>query len=341
LHGSAAALFGLSAAQLCAVEGVLPPMAERLLGEAEATCDADLVAIERYSVTVLPITDPRYPARLKSIHDPPPVLYCRGELQARDAAALAVVGTRRPTSYGRQVAERFGRELAEAGLTVVSGLARGIDTAAHRGALAARGRTIAVLGSGVDVVYPAENARLTAQIAAEGVLLSESPMGTPPDAWRFPARNRIISGLSLGVLVVEAGEKSGALKTVQFATEEGREVFAIPNTLGNPQGRGTHGLIKDGAKLVEALEDILVELRIPTGKAAPAQLAMPELTLDGPEERLLDLLSVLPRPVDDLIAESGLDAGQVSGALTMLEVKGLVRKVPGNSYVRLLGRSET
>jgi DNA processing protein len=237
------------------------------------------------------------------------------------------------------VAERFGRELAEAGLTVVSGMARGIDTAAHRGALAAKGRTIAVLGSGVDVLYPWENARLAEQMIEHGALLSESPMGSPPDGWRFRPRNRIISGLSLGVLVVEATERSGALITTTYAAEQNREVFAVPNMIDNLRGRGPHGLIKDGAKLVETLADILVELGIPSQEpSGDGQLSMAELTLSEEEQRTLSLLSAQPCPMDDLIAESGLAAGQVSAALLMLEVKGLVRKVPGNSFVRLMGR---
>jgi DNA processing protein len=332
------ALLARPASELCAAGGLLPAMAERLAEAATAECATELAVIERLGVTVLPFTDESYPARLKEIADPPPVLFLRGALQPRDAAAVAVVGTRRPTSYGKQIAERFGRELAEAGLTVVSGLARGIDTAVHRGALAAGGRTLAVLGSGVDVLYPPENARLATQVAEAGALLSESPIGAPPDAWRFPARNRIISGLSLGVLVVEAGERSGALVTAGLAGEQGREIFAIPNSLGNPQGRGTHGLIKDGAKLVESLEDILDELRVPGPRPAPAQLVMPELSLDLPEARLLELLSVLPRPMDDLIAESGLDSGQAAAALTLLELKGLARKTPGSGYVRVVSR---
>lgn len=338
-YGDPKALFSASATELCAVGEIPLPMARRLLETREDDCQAELRAIERHGVSLLTIRDAGYPAALKEIADPPPVLFCRGALTPSDGAAVAIVGTRHPTQYGRLVAERFGRELAEAGLTVVSGLARGIDTAAHRGALAAGGRAIAVLGSGVDVPYPSENARLMAQVAETGAVVSEAPMGAGPDAWRFPARNRIISGLCLGVLVVEAGETSGALITARFAAEQGREVFAVPNTIGTPQGRGPHALIKDGARLVEAVEEILEELRIPSPKpAAPEQLAMAELALTSEEERLLELLSVQPRFVDDLIAESALGAGQVSAALLMLEVKGLARKLAGNCYVRLMGR---
>jgi DNA processing protein len=339
--GSPEALLTAPARELCAAGEIAPPMAERLLATSEAECEPELAAIERLGVTLLTILDPGYPALLKEIADPPPVLFCRGALQPRDGAAVAVVGTRRASQYGRMMAERFGRELAEAGLTVVSGMARGVDTAAHRGALAARGRTVAVLGAGLDVPYPAENVRLMERVAEEGVLLSEAPMGAQPDAWRFPARNRIISGLSLGVLVVEGGVESGALTTARFAGEQGRDVFALPNMVGNPMGRGPHALIKDGAKLVEEVSDILEELRIPTTESVGGeQLALPELALAAEEARVLELLSVLPRPIDDLIGESSLTAAQVSAALMMLEVKGLVRKLPGNSYVRRMGRGE-
>jgi DNA processing protein len=337
--GSPEALFAASARELCAIGEIALPMAERLLAAGQSDCDAELAAIERLQVTVLTIRDAGYPAPLKETYDPPPVLFCRGALQACDSAAVAVVGTRKPSPYGRMVAERFGRELAEAGLTVVSGMARGIDTAAHRGAIAAGGRTIAVLGSGVDQCYPWENRRLAEQIMTHGAVLSESPMGSPPDAWRFPARNRIVSGLSLGVLVVEASETSGALISARFAMEQDREVFAVPNMISDPRGRGPHALIKDGAKLVETLADILVELGIPLQEpSGDGQLSLAELALSDEEQRTLDLLSAQPRPMDDLIAESGLGAGQVSAALVMLEVKGLVRKVPGNSFVRLMGR---
>jgi DNA processing protein len=337
--GSAEALFGASARELSVLGQIPLPMAERLLAAGQSDCDAELAAIERLQVTVLTIQDPRYPPPLKEIYDPPPVLFCRGELRTIDAAAVAVVGTRAPSQYGRMVAEQFGRELAEAGLTVVSGMARGVDTCAHRGALAGKGRTIAVLGSGVDVLYPWENAKLAERVIADGAILSESPMGSPPDAWRFPARNRIISGLSRGVLVVEASKGSGALITAANAVDQNREVFAIPNMIDNVRGQGPHELIKDGAKLVESLADILVELGIPLQEpSGDGQLSMAELTLSEEEQRILELLSAQPRPVDDLIAESGLGAGQVSAALVMLEVKVLVRKVPGNSFVRLMGR---
>ncbi|HEV3048798.1 MAG TPA: DNA-processing protein DprA, partial [Longimicrobium sp.] len=234
-------------------------------------------------------------------------------------------------------AERFARELAEVGLTVVSGLARGVDTAAHRGALRAGGRTLACLGCGVDVAYPHENQALASSITEQGALLSEYPMTAPPDAWHFPSRNRIVSGLCLGVILIEAPEKSGALITVDCALEQGREVFAVPGNIDNPRNRGPHSRIKEGAKLVECIEDVLSELRLDGGQPAlPLELeAAPPPTLTCEEATLFALLGPEPQPVDDLILESDLPAGAVNAALMMLEVKGVARRLPGNTFVRL------
>jgi DNA processing protein len=341
--GSPEAIFAASVPQLIEASGMAPAAAERLLAQASAPCDADLAAMERLGVDLIPWGDACYPPLLREIADPPCALYVRGTLELRDRTAVAVVGTRTASPYAREVAEAFGRQLARAGLTVVSGLARGIDTRAHAGALAAGGRTLAVLGSGLDILYPAENARLAEQIAAQGALLSEYPMGSGPESWRFPARNRILSGLSLGTLVVEGrwdwqakGNRSGALITSDFALEQGREVFAIPGDIRNPRTSGPHRLIQEGAKLVARLEDILTELRIGTPAAsAPAQLTLPEISLSEGETRVLNSLGLQPRHIDDLIAESGLPAGQVSSSLLTLELKGLVAKRPGGNFVRV------
>jgi len=224
----------------------------------------------------------------------------------------------------------------EAGLTVVSGLARGLDTAAHYGALKGGGRTLACLGCGVDVVYPYENRGLAQQVVESGALLSEYPMNAPPDAWHFPTRNRIVSGLSLGVVVIEAPPKSGSLITVECALEQNREVFAVPGNVDNFRNRGAHALIKDGAKLVESVEDILAELRPgDVQRTLDLEVEAPPLPQLSPiEETLHQLLGADPKPIDDLILEAGLPASQVSSTLTMLEIKGVVRRLPGNAYVR-------
>jgi DNA processing protein len=334
--GTPEAILGASAEQLIALSGIAPPAAERLLAQADDPCEADLSAMARLGVELLPWGDERYPALLREIADPPCALYVRGTLQPEDRIAVAVVGTRRASSYGREVAAKLSADLTRAGVTVVSGLAVGIDTAAHRGALAAGGRTLAVLGCGIDVPYPAGNARLREEIMANGALLSEFPLGSEPEPWRFPARNRIVSGLSLGTVVVEGDIKSGALITAEFAAEQNREVFAVPGEIRNVRARGPHSLIQEGAKLVHDVEDILVELRLTSPPAAmPSASDLAELSLTEDESAVLQVLGPQQRHVDEVIAESRLPAGQVSAALVMLEVKGLVRKVAGNAYVRL------
>ena len=297
----------------------------------EIDLDGAMAKIERLGLRVLTLADPAYPEPLRHIYGPPPLLYLRGELAAADQWAVAVVGTRRATSYGREVAERLAGELARAGVTIVSGLAKGIDSQAHRGALAAGGRTIAVLGSGPDVVYPAENAALARRIVEQGALVTEHPPGTPPDAANFPARNRIISGLSRGVLVVEAGETSGALITADFALDQGRDVFAVPGNIFWPTSVGTHKLIQQGAKLVRIVDDILQELHL---GEVHQQLEMRQLLPENETEaQLLQLLSVESQHIDELVRRSGLPAHLVSATLTMMELKGMARHVGGMQYV--------
>lgn len=277
--------------------------------------------------------DAAYPELLRHIFDPPPGLFVRGILPAANLPALSVVGSRRPTPYGLAVAERLAREAAAAGVVVVSGMARGIDAAAHRGALAAGGHTIAVLGCGVDVVYPRENARLMQEIAAAGAVISEFPPGSPPEAWHFPVRNRIISGLSRATLVVEAAEKSGALITADLALEQGRDVLAVPGGINSPLSRGPNRLIKQGARLVEGAEDVLEELGV-TALFKPASVSQnvpPRLTAE--EKAVCGLLSYTPQTVDALVAGTGLSAQQVLAALMFLEIKRLARQLPGGCYV--------
>lgn len=298
----------------------------------EIDLDAELRKVERVGARVLTLEDSTYPERLRQVYAAPPVLYVRGELRAEDDLAIAVVGTRRMSVYGRQATERITRELVTAGVTIVSGLARGVDTCAHRTALEAGGRTIAVLGCGVDVTYPPENARLATQIAERGAIVSDYPIGTKPDAQNFPARNRIISGMSRGTLVTEAGESSGALITSKFALEQNREVFAVPGSIFSPGSEGTNRLIqKSGAKLVTCAADVTDELEL---QWAGHQLEMRELMpLDDTERAVLAQLSDDPRHVDEVTRSCGLSPSQVSACLTMLELKGLAQHVGGTCYV--------
>jgi DNA processing protein len=273
-----------------------------------------------------------YPERLREVDDSPPVLYTLGDFAPSDSWAVAVVGTRRATHYGREVTPRLVSALAEAGVTIVSGLAIGVDSEAHRAALDAGGRTIAVLGSGVDVIYPPENRGLARRIIDEGrgAVVSEFPLGTKPEAPNFPSRNRIISGLSLGVLVIEAGERSGALITVTFALEQGRDVFAVPGPITSRMSDGPNRLLKQGAKCVTSAADILEELNMQM--VTEHVEAVRSLPADPTERMLLEYLQESTHHIDDLTNISGLPASTVSAVLTMMELKGLVRHLGGMQY---------
>jgi DNA processing protein len=293
--------------------------------------DEELDNLKKYKIKAITCDSPAYPQRLKEIYDYPPVLYIRGNLLSEDESCLAVVGTRRATVYGRQVTEEIVTDLARNGITIVSGLARGIDSIAHRAALEVGARTIAVFACGLDIVYPAENAKLAREILERGTLISEYPLGTKPKADNFPRRNRIMSGLSLGVLVIEAGESSGALITANQALEQNREVFAVPGSILSPASRGTNHLIQEGAKLVRNYIDILEELNL---TIMAQQLEMKELLpVDETESLLLKQLSREPTHIDDICRHSGLTAASVSSMLTMMELKGMVKQVGGMNYV--------
>ena len=296
------------------------------------TPDGELETMARLRVAALRVVDAAYPRLLKEIPAPPPVIYVRGRLEPGDELALAVVGTRRVSAYGRTVTERLVSELAAQGVTIISGLARGVDTCAHAAALAAGGRTIAVQGCGPDLVYPPENARLAARIVEQGAVVTEFPPQTQPEAGNFPARNRIISGLSLATLVTEAPAASGALITARFAGEQGRDVFAVPGAITSPGSGGVNRLIQDGAKLIIAPEDILIELNV---SQAPQEIHLREvLPADETEAALVKLLRVAgdPQHIDDLCRASGLPTARVSGALAMMELKGLALLVGPMTY---------
>ena len=294
--------------------------------------DMEMTRLARAGVEALTWHDARYPARLRETYDRPPVLYLRGCLTEADAWCVAVVGTRRATPYGRQAAEAIVEGLVRSGVTVVSGLARGIDAIAHAAALRAGGRTVAVLPCPVDEVYPPSHAHLAGRIRDHGALLSEYPLGMRMQRESFWRRNRIVAGMTLGTVVVEAGDQSGALLTARLAVEENREVFAVPGSIFAPMSRGTNHLIQQGAKLVRDADDVLTELDL---MRVPQQLELRQaLPVDATETALLSMLSTEPIHVDEITRGAGLPVATVSGALAMLELKGMIRQVGGMQYVR-------
>ncbi len=294
--------------------------------------DEELARVQKQGASVVTWEDERYPPRLLHIHSAPLVLYVMGEILPEDEWAMAVVGTRSATRYGRQMVGELAGGLGGSGITVVSGLARGIDSLAHRAALRTGGRTIAVLGSGIDIIYPAEHRDLARKIIDKGAVVTEYPLGTKPEAGNFPARNRIISGLSLGTLVVEAGKRSGALITADYALEQGREVFALPGSVISPKSEGTNRLIQEGAaKLVMCVEDMLEELNLTlVERHQEVRMAIPE---DEKEAQILEHISAEPIHVDEIGHRTRLPISEVTGTLAMMELKGTVRQVGGMNYV--------
>jgi DNA processing protein len=292
--------------------------------------EAEWDKLERLGIRVITHHDPDYPARLKEIHDRPSLLFIKGEFKPGDEWCVSIVGTRQPTIYGRQVAEEMAAGLARAKITVVSGLAKGIDAISHNAAIEAGGRTLAVVGGGLDNIYPAENSDLAKRVAQNGVLISEYPPGTRPRPENFPRRNRILAGLCLGVLVVEAGESSGALITAQLALEQNREVFAIPGSILSPASIGTNKLIQDGAKLVRRVGDILEELNL-TAAAHQTEMKV-MLPASDTESQILKHIGAVPVHIDEICQTSGLSASVVSGTLAMMELKGTVKQVGAMNF---------
>jgi DNA processing protein len=338
--GSAGRVLSASLSELRAVPNVGPKLADKIV-RARQECDAEseLALCRRSDVHILPRDDPGYPPPLENIPDPPGLLYCKGRLQPRDQLAIAIVGSRHCTPYGMRVAERLAAGLGRVGITVVSGLARGIDAAAHRGAIKAGGRSVAVLANGLASIYPPEHEDLARALTECGGLVSEMAMRQAPLAGLFTQRNRIISGLSLGVVVVEATPRSGSLSTAHHAMEQNREVFAVPGPVDSLSSRGCHRLIRDGARLVETVDDILEELgplvkEVRTSPDEPPVRHPAELMLTDPERSLLGRLDDTPTGVDDLIASTGMTAAQVMATLSVLELKRLVRRLPGHRFVR-------
>jgi DNA processing protein len=343
--GTPDAVFAASPAEIASVGRISRKLAAELATLADATGADDVIALcRKRSVDILAEGRDGYPPLLSRIDDPPGLLFVRGTILPQDALAVAIVGARHATAYGVKVAEQLGAGLARAGYTVVSGLARGIDAAAHRGAMQAGGRTIAVLGSGVLNIYPPEHAGLAREIIDSGALISELPPLAEPHAGTFPQRNRIVSGLSLGVVVVQAADRSGALITARLATEQGREVFAVPGPIDCRMSRGCHHLIRDGAKLVANVDDILEEFgplfeTATTGDGRAVKSAA-ELQLGDVERRVLDACGALAGGgtaavnVDDVVDSSGLAASQVLATIGVLEMRRLIRRLPGNQVAR-------
>lgn len=348
--GNIDAIFGASVAEMTKVEGIGNRTAEAIARTRNAfDAEKEVSLADNLGVCIIHLNDPAYPPPLRAIYDPPPVLYVKGSLERADNLALAIVGSRRCSHYGSEQANRFAHLLAGSGFTIVSGLARGIDSAAHQGALAAKGRTIAVQGCGLSRVFPPENEKLFSQIAEHGAVVSELPLTYEPLAENFPGRNRIIAGLAMGVLVVEASFRSGALISAQAAVENNREVMAIPGRIDSGTSSGCHKLIKEGARLVDSVEDVLDAfgyvgdgLRDYASQAALDAHRTAESTLFDeaqlkftPEEmKVLARFNSEPLHLEEIIAESGMPAGQVNATLIQLQLKGCVKQLPGGMFVK-------
>ena len=327
-------VFEASRRELARVDGVGEQLAEVIKEtDVRGKVHRELKLIGKVKASIVTIRDQSYPNNLRQIYDSPPLLYVRGSLQPRDDLAISMVGSRLASNYGRMITEKIAGDLASQGVTMVSGMARGIDSAAHRGALSVGGRTIAVLGCGVDIVYPPENRHLFEEIVAHGAVISEFPMSTPPEGMNFPRRNRIISGLSLGVVIVQASARSGSLITARLALEQNRDVFAVPGNIGMVGSQGTNRLIKQGAKLIESAEDILEEV-LPRFRHQGLEFEDRDLSLEEEEERVFCLLEDEPIHIDSIIAQTGMNASCVSTILLQLELKGLVQQLSGKRFVK-------
>lgn len=332
-------VFAASPSQLRSVRGIGPKLCEVIcrVGR-DAEVDTELKLCAEHGVRLLCDVLPDYPRILREIPDPPGILYVKGELKSNDAISVGIVGSRHATNYGLAQAEKIAYGLAKAGVTIVSGLARGVDAAAHKGALAAGGRTLAILGSGLLNIYPPEHVALSEEVAKQGALLSESPLNGRPLSGTFPQRNRLISGLSMGVLIIEASLRSGALITARHAMEQGRDVFALPGRVDNRMAKGCHQLIRDGARLVESADDILEELGpLPeVAQVAPnQQVRRPaELMLNSQEQAVLNAVGFEPSSIDEITVKCQLPVAKVLATLSALEIRRLIKRQGGNEVVR-------
>jgi DNA processing protein len=330
-------VFQAGTSDLIRVDGVRKEIALKIFKKAYTADPLDVLKqLDQQNARILLYSDPDYPSMLKQIHDPPMVLYVKGEAFTRPLNHVAIVGSRNATPYGLKAAEKIGQGLGRRGISVVSGMARGIDSAAHRGCLRGRGLTVAVLGTGIDVIYPKSNRELFDQIARQGAVITEFPLGTPPEPKNFPIRNRIISGLSKGVVVVEATKKSGSLITASFALEQGREVFAVPGSINSFKSTGCHFLIKQGAALVENSDDILDHLgfNYPHAPKRDTFKETPPPPLEGDEEAIYGLIGDYPTHIDQIARESKMEPAVVSSILMRMELKGIINQLPGKMFVR-------
>ncbi len=344
--GSVSAVFDASVSELKSVEGISKETASAITDfKSWEKVKEELELLQKFNVNIITCQDELYPQKLLNIYDLPPYIYVMGNLK-KDDVNIAIVGSRAASTYGKYTTEKISRELALKGLTVVSGMARGIDSAAHRGAITAHGRTVAVLGSGLDVIYPPENKKLFADIIQNGAVISEFPLGTPPRSSNFPARNRIISGMSYGVVIVEAGEKSGSLITARLASEQGREVFAVPGSIDSTGSRGTNKLIKQGAKLIENIDDILEEIlpqmeNVPVLRQGSSDAETRKTcdkrreSINDIEQKIMDALSNKRVHIDDLIASTSMSSGDMLSTLTIMELKGMIQQHPGKVFSKM------
>jgi DNA processing protein len=332
-------IFRASLRELMNVEGIDKGLAKRIFEQRDKNLDfvnEQLARVKKLGVKIITLWDSEYPELLRKIYDPPLVLFVRGEITERDRYSIAIVGTRTPTNYGKMICEKFAEELAKMNLTIVSGFARGIDTIAHISAIRAGGRTIAVLGSGVDYIYPPENRKLVESVISNGAIISEFPMGTKPDAMNFPRRNRIISGMSIAVLIVETSRTGGAMITAEFANDQDRDVFAIPGNIDSVKSQGTNFLIKQNrAKLVESVEDIIEDIRPMIQPILGTEPPKPKVEVNVFESKILDVLSSTePMHVDKIAEASGLSVTDALVHLLSLEFKDLVRQLPGKLFLK-------
>lgn len=336
--GNAKAIWKADQKELRKAKSIGPKRSRQIIKDRKSIdLDYELQMLKEAGVNYLTLVDEEYPYLLKNIHDPPPVLFYKGDMKPVDMISLSIVGSRKCTAYGRKIANKLGETLAKKGFTIVSGLARGIDTCSHQGALKS-GRTIAVIGSGIDVIYPPENEELMVDITKQGAVISPFPLSTPPHGSNFPQRNRIISGLTLGTIVVEAAKKSGSLITANFALEQGREVFAIPGDVTKEQSFGTNCLIQKGAKLVQKIDDILSELPLEEWEGTICEQKeelkddKKDVELPKRETKVYEQLNSTPQEFNEILAKVEMSASQLNSILLKLEIKGLVTQLAGNRF---------